>query len=400
MKKFLLATAACALAAGSASAEDVKLGVLLGFTGPIETIAPNMALAAEMAIKEVNDSGKAANGWVFSAERADSTCIDASAATSAAERLVTSAGVKAIIGADCSGVTRAVLSSVAIPNGLVLISPSATSPALSDDPDEGLFYRTVPSDAREGVIMADVLAERGVKSIAISYSNSDYGKGQADAIAAAAEAKGIKVTINASHDDGKADYSAEVAALAAAGGDVLVVAGYVDQGGKGIIQATVDTGAFTVFGLPGGMFGESLTQTIGAPLEGSYGQHPSSDAAGYQTYLDMAKAYDPSFDGSTNFAPNSYDATAIVILAMQAAGSTDPKVYKDKIMEVANGPADGSGEVINPGELGKALELIAAGKAINYEGATGVTFLENGDVTGRYREYEIKDGVWETVKYR
>ena len=191
-----------------------------------------------------------------------------------------------------------------------------------------------------------------------------------------------------------------MAALAAAGGEVLVVAGYVDQGGRGIIQASVDTGAFSVFGLPGGMFGESLTQAIGAPLEGSYGQHPSSDAEGYQTYLDLATANDPSFDGSTNFAPNAYDAVAIMILAMQAAGSTDPKVYKDKVMDVANGPADGSGEKINPGELGKALELIAAGKPINYEGATGVTMLEGGDVAGRYREYEIKDGKWETVKYR
>ena len=400
MKKLLLASAACALAAGSASAEDVKLGVLLGFTGPIETIAPNMALAAEMAVAEINASGKAANGWSFSVERADSTCIDAAAATAAAERLVTSTGVKGIIGADCSGVTRAVLSNIAIPNGVVMVSPSATSPALSDDPDEGLFFRTVPSDAREGVIMADILAERGVKSIALSYSNSDYGKGQADAIAAAAEAKGITVTINASHDDGKADYSAEVAALAAAGGDILVVAGYVDQGGRGVIQAAVDTGAFSLFGLPGGMFGESLTQSIGSALDGSYGQHPSSDASGYQTYLDAAKAYETSFDGSTNFAPNSYDAVAVMVLAMQAAGSTDPKVYKDKIAEVANGPADGSGEVINPGELGKALELIAAGKPVNYEGATGVTFLENGDVTGRYREYEIKDGVWETVQFR
>ncbi|MCB5410073.1 ABC transporter substrate-binding protein [Pseudogemmobacter faecipullorum] len=400
MKKILLASAACALAAGTASAEDVKIGILLGFTGPIETIAPNMALAGEMALKEINDSGKAANGWTFSAVRADSTCIDAAAATAAGERLVTSEGVKGLIGADCSGVSRAVLSNTAIPNGMVMISPSATSPALSDDPDEGLFFRTVPSDAREGVIMGDILAERGVKSMALTYSNSDYGKGQADAIAAAAEAKGITVTINASHDDGKADYSAEVAALAAAGGDILVVAGYVDQGGRGVIQAAVDTGAFSLFGLPGGMFGESLTQAIGSALDGSYGQHPSSDAAGYQTYLDAAKAYDPSFDGSTNFAPNTYDAVAVMVLAMQAAGSTDPKVYKDKIAEVANGPADGSGEVINPGELGKALELIAAGKPVNYEGATGVTFLENGDVTGRYREYEIKDGVWETVKFR
>ncbi len=378
----------------------MKIGTLLGLTGPIESIAPNMFSAADMAVKEVNDSGKAPNGWTFTNARADSTCIDSAAAQAAAERLVTSEGVKGIVGADCSGVTRAVLTNVAMPNGIVMISPSATSPALSTDPDDGLFFRTVPSDAREGVIMCDVLKDRGYKKIAISYSNSDYGKGQAEAIDTNCREKGLEVTIDASHDDGKADYSAEVAALAAAGGEVLVVAGYIDQGGKGIIQAALDTGAFSVFALPAGMYGQSLIDNIGPGLEGSFGQHPTSVAEGYQTYLDMAKANDPSFDGSTNFAAQSYDAAALLMLAMAAANSTDGNVYKDKIIEIANGPADGSGVKINAGELGKAMELIAAGTAIDYDGATGVQFLKNGDSTGTYSEDEIKDGKFETVRIR
>lgn len=400
MKKLLLAASAAALAAGAASAEDVKLGTLLGITGPIESIAPNMFTSVDMAIKEVNDSGKAANGWVFQNVRADSTCIDAAAATAAAERLVTVEAVKGIVGADCSGVTRAVLTNIAMPNGLVMISPSATSPALSTDPDDGLFFRTVPSDAREGEVMADVLVARGVKSIALTYSNSDYGKGLAEAISTAFTAKGGTVTISASHDDGKADYSAEVAALAAAGGDVLVVAGYIDQGGKGVIQAAVDTGAFTTFALPGGMYGDSLIEAIGPALNGSFGQHASSTSDGYTAFLDAAKAFEPSFDGSTNFAAASYDAAALIMLAMQAANSTDPKVYKDKVMEIANGPADGSGTKINAGELGKALELISAGTAIDYDGATGVTLIGNGDASGTFAEDEIKDGKWEIVGYR
>ncbi len=400
MKKLLLAASAISLIAGAAVAEDVKIGTLLGITGPIESIAPNMFAAVDLAIKEVNDSGKAANGWVFQSIRADSTCIDAAAATAAAERLITVEGVKGIVGGDCSGVTRAVLTNLAMPNGMVMVSPSATSPALTTDPDDGLFFRTVPSDAREGVVMADILEARGVKSIALTYSNSDYGKGLAEAIANAFTAKGGTVTINASHDDGKADYSAEVGALAAAGGDVLVVAGYIDQGGKGIIQAAVDSGAFATFGLPGGMYGESLIAAIGAPLNGSFGQHASSASDGYTAFLDLAKAADPSFDGSTNFSANSYDAAALIMLAMQAANSTDPKVYKDKVMEIANGPADGSGTKIKAGELGKALELIAAGTAIDYDGATGVTLLEGGDASGTFSEDEIKDGKWVSVGYR
>jgi branched-chain amino acid transport system substrate-binding protein len=400
MKTLLLAVSALALTSGATLAEDVKIGTLLGLTGPIESIAPNMFTAVDMAVAEVNASGKAANGWVFQSVRADSTCIDAAAATAAAERLITVESVKGIVGGDCSGVTRAVLTNLAMPNGMVMVSPSATSPALTTDSDDGLFFRTVPSDAREGEVMAQILVDRGIKSIALSYSNSDYGKGLAEAIATAYTAKGGTITINASHDDGKADYSAEVAALAAAGGEVLVVAGYIDQGGKGIIQASVDTGAFTTFGLPGGMYGESLTAAIGAGLNGSFGQHAASTAEGYAAYLDLATGFDPSFDGSTNFAANSYDAAALIMLAMQAANSTDPKVYKDKVMEIANGPADGSGTKINAGELGKALELIAAGTAIDYDGATGVTLLDGGDASGSFAEDEIKDGKWEIVGYR
>jgi branched-chain amino acid transport system substrate-binding protein len=143
------------------------------------------------------------------------------------------------------------------------------------------------------------------------------------------------VTINAAHDDGKADYSAEVAALAAAGGDLLVVAGYLDQGGKGIIQSSLDTGAFTTFGLPGGMVGDNLPKAIGPGLDGSYGQHASSDAAGNAVLVETAKALPTPFDASSAYAAESYDAAALIMLAMAgAAGSTDSKVYKDKVMDV------------------------------------------------------------------
>ena len=396
MKKLLLATAATALMAGGAQAEDVKIGILIGFTGPIESLTGHMANAAEQAMAEVNASGKALNGWNFVSDRGDSTCGDAAAATAAAERLVTADGVKGIVGADCSGATGAVLQNVARPNGIVMISPSATSPALSTAEDDGLFFRTAPSDAREGEVMAEVLTEHGVKSIALTYTNNDYGKGLADAIATSFTAKGGVVTINASHEDGKADYSAEVAALASAGGDLLVVAGYLDQGGKGIIQSSLDTGAFTKFGLPGGMVGDNLPLAIGPALDGSYGQVAQSDSTGAATLIEMGKANNPAWDATSPYSMESYDAAALIMLAMQAANSTDSKVYKDKVLEVANAP----GEKIMPGELGKALELIAAGTDIDYEGGSAVELIGPGESAGRYKEFVIKGGKYETVKFR
>ena len=399
MKKLLLATAACALTAGAAvAAEDVKLGIIFGFTGPLESITPSMASGAELAMKEVTDSGKLLDGTKVSSVRGDSTCIDAAAATAAAERLVTSDKVAAIIGADCSGVTGAILTNVAIPNGLVMISPSSTSPGLSTVEDKGLFFRTAPSDARQSEVLAQILMDRGIKEVAVTYTNNDYGKGLSDSFKTAYEAAGGKVTAVSAHEDGKADYSAEVGSLASAGGEALVVAGYVDQGGAGMIRASLDSGAFSKFVLPDGMYGNVLEEKFGTSLDGSFGTVPGSDSPGGATYQEMAKA--AGFDGTSSYSPESYDAAALIMLAMQAANSTDPKVYKDKVMEIANGPADGSGTKIKAGELGKALELIAAGTAIDYDGATGVTLLDGGDASGTFSEDEIKDGKWESVGYR
>jgi branched-chain amino acid transport system substrate-binding protein len=393
MKKLLTATAAVALLAGAAQAEDVKLGILIGFTGPIESLAPAMASAAEMAIAEVNAAGGVVDGSQLVAVRADSTCGDAAAGQAAAEGLVAE-GVKGIIGGDCSGVTGAVLQNVGRPNGLVMISPSATSPALSTAEDDGLFFRTAPSDAREGEVAADIMVARGIKSAALTYTNNDYGKGLAESIAAAFTAKGGTITISAAHEDGKADYSAEVAALAAAGGDILIVAGYLDQGGAGIIQASLDTGAFSLFELPGGMIGTSLDERFGASLNGSFGQIAGSDSTGAVTLQEMAKA--AGWDGTSAYAPESYDAAALFALAMESAKSTDPAVYKDHVMTVANGP----GEKIFPGELAKGLEILKSGGTVDYEGATAVTLIGPGESAGRYREIEVKDGVQTTVGFR
>ena len=394
MKKLLLASAVSAIAASSAFAEEVKIGIILGFTGPLESITPAMGAGAELAMKEVTDSGLLLGGMTVVPVRADSTCIDAGAATAAAERLITSDGIKAIVGGDCSGVTGAILSNVAVPNGIVMISPSATSPGLSTAEDNGLFFRTAPSDARQGVVMTEILLEEGITEVAISYVNNDYGKGLADAFQASFEAAGGTVTISAAHEDGKGDYSSEVAALAAAGGDVLVVAGYTDQGGKGIIQNALDTGAFDTFVLPDGMVGQQLVDDIGDALNGSFGQLPGTDSPG--TELFHAMATEAGFDGTGAFAPESYDAAALIMLAMEAAGSNQSADFKDKVMDVANAP----GIEIFPGELAKAIELLKAGEEIDYVGATAVELIGPGESAGNFREIEIKDGAIETVKFR
>ncbi|EYD71876.1 ABC transporter substrate-binding protein [Limimaricola hongkongensis] len=398
MKKLLLASAATALVAGTAMAEShsgpVKIGIILGFTGPLESITPDMAGGAELAINEVNETGAFMGGTTIEAVRADSTCIDSAAATAAAERLVTNDGVAGIMGADCSGVTGAILQNVARANGVVMISPSATSPALSEAEDDGMFFRTAPSDARQGEIMSQVIMDRGISEVALTYTNNDYGKGLADSFQKAFEADGGSVTITAAHEDGKADYSAEVASLASAGGEVLVVAGYTDQGGKGIIQASLDSGAFDTFVLPDGMIGQQIVDDLGSGLDGSFGQLPGSDSEGTAIFQEMATG--AGINPTGIYTGESYDAAALMILAMAKAGSTSASDYAGEIMDIANAP----GEQILPGELGRALELIEAGEEIDYVGATAVEFIEPGESAGTFKEIEIKDGAIETVGFR
>ena len=394
MKKSILGLMLALFAAPVALADDVKIGILLGFTGPIESLTPPMASGAELAIKEINDSGKFMNGAAISSVRADSTCVDAAAASANAERLITVEKVNAIMGADCSGVTGAVLQNVARPNGIVMISPSATSPSLSTIRDDGLFFRTAPSDARQGEVAAEILKANGYLEVAVSYTNNDYGKGLADSIASAFEKLGGEVTIVAAHEDGKGDYSAEVAALAAAGGEILVVAGYLDQGGKGVIQASLDTGAFDVFYLPDGMIGASLPAAIGPDLDGSIGSVPGTDSNGAEIFSNLAAAV--GLDAEGPYTGTSYDAAALMLMAMQASGSTDSKVFASSVMDVANAP----GVEILPGELGKALEIIASGGEVDYVGATAVELIGPGESAGSYREIVVDGGKITTARYR
>ena len=396
MKRTLLATTALlCLATGAALAAPVNVGVILGFTGPLESITPGMAGSAELAFKEASDSGKLPGGATLNPVRADSTCVDAAAATTAATNLVTGEGVVAILGADCSGVTTAIANNVAVPNGVVIISPSATSPALSTIADDGYFFRTSPSDARQGQILAEIVKEKGIDQVAITFTNNDYGKGLADSFAAAYQELGGKVAISAAHEDGKADYSAEVAALQASGAGTLMVFGYVDQGGVGIVQASLDSGAFESFVFGDGMYGQSLIDKVGTEIDGKViGTLPGVEGEAADRFAALAR--EKGMDPTGTYVPESYDAAALIALAMAANGSTERAGLRDKVLEVANAP----GEKIYAGELAKGIERAAAGTDIDDVGATGVELIGPGEAQGSYRVYEVVDGAAKTLGYR
>ena len=369
----------------------MRIGILLGFTGPIESLTPDMAASAELAFAEAGASGLFLGGRSIEAVRGDSTCTDAAAAVAAAERLVTSDGVAAILGADCSGVTNAVAQNVAVPRGIVSLSPAATSPALSDIADRGLFFRVAPSDARQGEVLAEVTLKRGVDTVAVTYTNNDYGKGLADSFTSAFAALGGSVAATVPHEDGRADYSAEVATLSASGADHLLVIGYIDQGGRQIVQASLDLGAFDNFIFPDGMIGDSLMAAFGADLAGSFGTVPGSDSDAAARFEEMA--HEAGITGTGPYRAESYDGAALIALAIQAAGSDARDAIAGRILDVANAP----GVKIGVGEIGEGLRILSEGGEIDYVGATDVELSATGDAAGSFRELDVRNAQFTTV---
>ena len=373
---------------------DIKMGIILGFTGPIESLTPDMTGSAELAFKEASDSGNLLGGEKIVVVRADSTCIDAGAATAAAERLVTSEKVVAIMGADCSGVTTAIANNVAVPNGVPMISPSSTSPALTTIEDNGYFFRTAPSDARQGQVLAKIVMDRGISEIAVTHTNNDYGKGLTDSFSSAYTALGGKISATVPHEDGKADYSAEVASLDASGAEVLAVFGYVDQGGRYMIQTSLDSGAFDKFILADGMYGDSLLENIDGDLTGTFGTVPGTASNGADIFKKIAA--DAGLNAGGPYTGESYDAAALLVLAMQRARSTNGESIADNLLAVANAP----GAKILPGELAKGLSILNSGGPIDYVGATNVELDGVGETFGSYREFEIDNKAFKTIRFR
>ncbi|MCS5591776.1 MAG: ABC transporter substrate-binding protein [Gammaproteobacteria bacterium] len=390
MRNYLKTTAGIALSLGmtTATIADVSIGSLQGYTGPLESLIGDIHDGTMLAASEANASGAYIHGTI-NVPQGDSKCIDADAAISEAERLINE-GVIGLVGPNCSGVTTAVINNVTAPNGVVNISPSATSPALSTIEDNGFFFRTAPSDARQGQVLASIAMGRGITSVAVTYTNNDYGKGLADAFIGAYEALGGTVTVNSGHEEGKADYAADVATLSAGGSSVLAVFGYADGGALSLTTASVDTGAFDSYIFADGMIGSGPALGGLAGLDGSWGTAPGgSDAAAAWATVTAAAGITPG-----PYSGEAYDAMALIILASQAAGSTDRGDIQAAVMSVGNAP----GVEVYAGEIGKGLKALTSGAQINYVGATGVEFNDVGEVKGSFLEYDVVGTAWSSIK--
>ncbi len=397
MRRFKVALAsaiavATVAAASSAFADDVKIGILMGFTGPLEAMSPPMAAGAEFAASQVNDQGGIQGGKLVTV-RGDDTCADATSATAAADRLINTEKVTAIVGAMCSGVTIAVANTNAVPAGVVMVSPSATAPAVTDLKDNDLVFRTSPSDAYQGQVLARLLKSKGINDVAVTYVNNDYGKGLDDTFTAAFAAGGGTVSANVAHEEGKADYRAELGTLSASGSLNLVILAYASGSGNTILRQAIESGAFTKYIGGDGMIGDALLTGIDASaVEGFIGTKPGTpDIPGAKIFHDMAAK--AGLKPDEIYVPQSYDAMFMLALAVEKNGNKREGLSK-ALRDVASAP----GEVILPGEWEKAKKLIDAGQDVNYEGAGGAyEFDEHGDIPGTIVEMTVASGKFKEV---
>lgn len=384
-----LAVAATALGlAAPALAQDsgATIGFIGGFTGPIESLTPPIFAGAELVVKQVNEQGGILGGELTIIS-ADGAC-DATAAAAAADKLINTDNVTGVVGALCTGETIGAFNGSGKSGGVVFISPASSAPALTTLEDDDLVYRTTPSDALQGEKMAAMLLAEGVTDIAITYVNNDYGKGFADALSAAYTAGGGTVAANLAHEEGKADYRAELGNLVAS--QNLVILAYANASGNTILRQAVESGNFTTYVGGDGMVGDDLLTGIdAAAVEGMLATRagaPSGEA------VDIYNGFGgEGFEANATYAPQAYDAAFLMALAIEKNGSTSREGLAAALREVASAP----GEKILPGEWSKAVELIKAGTDIDYEGAGGaLDFDEAGDVDGIIVQLAVEGGTF------
>jgi len=374
--------------------KEVKVGILLGFTGAVESLTPLMADSMELAFKEVTKNQDLVKDLNFKILKADTACNNINFAKNAATKLIKD-GVDAIIGAACPNITKEVAKEISIPKKILMISPADNSNELIELKDNGYLFRTTPSKIRGSKILADITNDRGIRKIAISYSNKKEYKKFAKAFSDALDKKNVKTTIMLSHNGNVNDYSKHISALSAAGGDALAVISDINLGGDQIIKSILDAGMFKIFILSESMVDQKIIDDFKEKdLKRSFGYVSGFSNLGSEKFINIAQK--AGVDPFSPYTFESYDAAAVVILSNFAKIYSENISNKDAIYSIANKP----GIKIYPGEIKKAINFLREGKTINYEGATGVEFDNFGDTFGSFVEVDFKKGKIKTKKLR
>ncbi|HEX7387663.1 MAG TPA: ABC transporter substrate-binding protein [Castellaniella sp.] len=394
-KKRMLAAALLAGLCGVGTAQaacTTTIGSIMSLTGSLGLLGQQIAKGAELGVADLNAAGGEACTLKLSLLD-DQT--NPSVGVDAAKKLVDIQHVPAIVGALSSGVSAAILTSVTAPSKVVLISPASTSPTFTKLAQEGktggYWFRTTPSDALQGVAMAKVAKDAGLKKVAILYLNNDYGQGLSEQFSHAFTKLGGVVTENVTYNPAQASYRSEVNKALSPTPDALFLIGYPGDGTT-IAREWISAGGARNFLFPDGLQSQPFVNDVGT----QYMKAVHGTAAGSAKTPSLA-TFQQEFQKKYGELPtqayitNAYDGTILVGLAMEYAKGATGTDIRDGIRKVT----DPNGTKIYAGvdELKKAAKLIAEKKPIQYIGASGpLQFDANGDIAAPMVVWSVVKG--------
>ncbi len=374
--------------------DRVKLGALIPMTGDLQAYGESCLTGIKLAVEQINEDGGVLGGELVI--KIGDTQTKPQSGIDAAQKLTSIENVFGIVGALSSGVSIPVVQSVTSGMGVPQVSPASTSPVITGLADKDFMFRSVPSDAFQGVALAQVVNEAGYENMAVLYVNNDYGEGLAENFKNAFGKTGGKVSNSLAYEPGNASYRGELAKAASGDAEALLLIGYPENGIT-ILRQALEEGFFRDFVYSDGLKAPEIIDALGGKyLNDSFGTAPQA-----MKDTESAQLYDAAYKKRFGEAPpkpfidTAYDAAFVLALAAEKAGSDDGRAVRDMLREVANPP----GEEILPGQWEKARKLIAEGKEIQYKGASGsIDFDKAGDVSGTFAHWKIENGEIVTVK--
>jgi branched-chain amino acid transport system substrate-binding protein len=371
----------------------VTVGVVMSLTGPAGQFGQAGAKSVELAFRDLNEAG-GPGGCRLVAEIRDAQS-QGSVAVDVAKQLVEIKRVPAIVGGIISSVSIPILTSVTAPSGIVQISPASSSPTLTalgrEGKSGGWFFRTITTDALQGVAAAKYALDTGLRRLTVIHVNNDFGVNMVREFSRAYQALGGQILSVTPYNPNQASYQPEVTRAMQGNPDALYLVSYPGDGTT-IARTWVSQGGVKKFLLNDGMNSAKFIADVGAQhLNDAYGT--SSGTARTPSTEYFAREYPPfsKFDAAAPAADRSYDAAAILGLAIAQAGRPEPAAIRDAIRKVV----DPKGAVVHAGtaEFRKAFALIKEGKPVRYVGVIGpVQFDRYGDITGPFRLWRIQNG--------
>ena len=367
-------------------AEPVKIGTILAYTGPLAAYGPPVRNGAELAATLLNAAGGVLDGRPVEAVHKDSGSAPQTA-IEAARALVNVDGVGSIVGPMGSGVTLAVAEAVTVPSSVVIVSPSATSPALTVLEDNDFLFRTTAGDNDQGIVLAE-LARESYGTASALYVNNPYGEGLANIFKERFEAAGGQVLELVPVEEEQTSYISELRRATEGDPEVLLAITY-PASAQVYIREALEGGFIDTFMFVDGTKSQEMFDALNnSQLDGLLGTAPGTDSMAKDVFTGL---YEQRFGQlpENPFIAEAFDAFVLLGLAIEQAGSEEGADIKDALRKVANAP----GEVVGPGDLERALQLIRDGQDINYEGAAGNQDMnETGDVFGSFEIWTVKDG--------